>query len=203
MSEKEQIVLKDNPLLIIMLGAGFTMASGADVRAALGMGAAVFLTLVLSSIVISLICRIIPDKIKLPAYVMIITGFVTLIQMLMNAWFPDILDMLGVHVAALAVSAVAIRDAGEIADNCDTGRINRILTAALTGLLLAAVMFVCASVREVFGNASFFGYRIAFLEPYKISALTGAFGGYLVLALVTAFIASVCNKRTEKKERGK
>lgn len=175
------------------------MASSEDVRAALGMGAAVFLALVLSSLVISLICEIIPDRIKLPAYVMIIAGFVTLIRMLMDAWFPDVLDMLGVHVAALAVSAVIVRDAEEIADNRKIGRLNRIMFAALTGLLFTAVMFVCAAIREVFGNASFFGYKIDFLEPYKVSALNGAFGGYIVLAIVSAIIASVFNKRTKRR----
>lgn len=186
-------------MLLIMLGAGFTMASSEDVRAALGMGAAVFLALVLSSLVISFICEIIPERIKLPAYVMIIAGFVTLIRMLMDAWFPDVLDMLGVHVAALAVSAVIVRDAEEIADNRNIGKLNRIMFAALTGLLFTAVMFVCAAIREVFGNASFFGYKIDFLEPYKVSALNGAFGGYIVLAIVSAIIASVFNKRTKRR----
>ncbi|MCI7778126.1 MAG: hypothetical protein MR530_00820, partial [Clostridiales bacterium] len=77
--------------------------------------------------------------------------------------------------------------------------LNRIMFAALTGLLFTAVMFVCAAIREVFGNASFFGYKIDFLEPYKVSALNGAFGGYIVLAIVTAIIASVFNKRTKRR----
>ena len=116
-----------------------------------------------------------------------------------DASFPDVLDMLGVHVAALAVSAVIVRDAEEIADNRNIGKLNRIMFAALTGLLFTAVMFVCAAIREVFGNASFFGYKIDFLEPYKVSALNGAFGGYIVLAIVSAIIASVFNKRTKRR----
>ena len=71
--------------------------------------------------------------------------------------------------------------------------------AVLMSLVFTVVMFVCAAVREVFGSASFFGYKIDFLEPYKVSALNGAFGGYIVLAIVSAIIASVFNKRTKRR----
>ena len=103
---KTSYLLKGTPSVLLVLGAGFVMASSADIRAALGMGAAVLISMLLSSIVISALHKIIPTYAKLPAYLLIITGFVSLISMLMQAHFPIVVDMLGVHLSTLAVSAV-------------------------------------------------------------------------------------------------
>jgi electron transport complex protein RnfE len=120
---------------------------------------------------------------------MIITGFVSLIGMLMQAWFPEVVEMLGLHLATLAVSAVVYRDAEEVADH--NGESTSIKTALVTGIFFTVIMVVCALIREVLGNASFWGVEIAFLKDYKISSIAGAFGGYLVLAIVMAVINKI------------
>ena len=186
---KTSYLLRGTPSILLVLGAGFVMASSADIRAALGMGAAVLLSMLLSAIVISALHKIIPAYAKTPVYLMIITGFVSLISMLMQAWFPIVVDMLGVHLATLAVSAVIYRDCEEVAD-CN-GEIVTIETSVVTGAFFTVVMVVCALVREVLGNATFWGKEIKFLQDYKISTLAGAFGGYLVLAIVMAVINKV------------
>lgn len=186
---KTSYLLKGTPSILLVLGAGFVMASSADIRAALGMGAAVLLSMLLSSIVISALHKIIPAYAKLPAYLLIITGFVSVIGMLMQAWFPDVVEMLGVHLATLAVSAVIYRDAEEVADHNGEG--TSIKTALITGLFFTVIMVICALIREVLGNATIWGNPIEWLEPYKISALAGAFGGYLVLAIVMAVINKI------------
>ena len=193
-------LLRGTPSVLLVIGAGFVMASSADIRAALGMGAAVLVSMLLSSIVISAVHKIVPRYAKVPAYLLIITGFVSLISMVMQAYFPVVVDMLGVHLAALAVSAVVFRDAEEVADH--NGEATSIKTAIVTGVFFTVVMAVCAVIREVLGNASFWGQPISFLEPYKISALAGAFGGYLVLAIVLAVINKVIglHKAHEHKE---
>ena len=185
----EKYLLKGTPALLLPLGAGFVMASSADIRAALGMGVAVLLSTVLSSIVISAIRKIIPDKFHLPIYILIVTGFVSLIDMFMSAHYPDVVNMLGVHLAALAVSAVPYREAEEIS-GLNNEKVT-IVSALLTGVFFTVVMLVCALFREVLGNASFCGIEIKFLASYKVSALAGAFGGYLVLAIVTAVMNKV------------
>ena len=186
---KTSYLLRGTPSMLLAIGAGFVMASSADIRAALGMGAAVLLSMLLSSIVVSAIHKIIPTCTKLPAYLLIITGFVSLISMLMQAHFPIVVDMLGVHLATLSVSAVIFRDAEEVAD-CN-GEATTIKTAIITGVFFTVVMVVCALIREVIGNASIWGVSIEFLEPYKISAIAGAFGGYVVLAIVLATINKI------------
>ena len=186
---KTSYLLRGTPSVLLVLGAGFVMASSADIRAALGMGAAVLLSMLLSAVVISALHKIIPAYAKTPVYLMIITGFVSLISMLMQAWFPIVVDMLGVHLATLAVSAVIYRDCEEVAD-CN-GEIVTIETSLVTGAFFTVVLVVCALVREVLGNATFWGKEIKFLQDYKISTLAGAFGGYLVLAIVMAVINKV------------
>ena len=179
-------LLRGTPSMVLALGAGFVMASSADIRAALGMGAAVLISMLLTSIVVSAIHKFIPAYAKLPVYLLIITGFVSIIEMLMEAFFPIVVDMLGAHLAALAVSAVIYRDAEEVADH--NGEWTSIRTALSTGIFLTVIMIVCALIREVLGNASIWGAEIAFLANYKVSALAGAFGGYLILACVLAAI---------------
>ena len=186
---KTSYLLKGTPSILLVLGAGFVMASSTDIRAALGMGAAVIISMLLSSIVVSALHKIIPAYAKLPAYLLIITGFVSIVGMLMEAWFPEVVQMLGVHLATLAVSAVIYRDAEEVADHNGEG--TSIKTALITGLFFTVVMVVCAIIREVIGNASIWGVEIGFLKDYRISTIAGAFGGYLVLALVMAFINKV------------
>lgn len=186
---KTSYLLRGTPSILLVLGAGFVMASSKDIRAALGMGVAVLLSMLLSSIVVSAIHKIIPNYAKLPVYVLIITGFVTLISMLMQAFVPEVVDMLGVHLAALAVSAVVYRDAEEVADH--NGEVKSIEVALVTGVFFTVIMAVCSVIREVLGNASFWGKPIAFLQDYKISGLVSAFGGYLVLAIVLAVINKV------------
>lgn len=196
---KTSYLLRGTPSVLLVLGAGFVMASSADIRAALGMGAAVLLSMLLSSIVVSALHKVIPVYAKMPAYLLIITGFVSLISMLMQAWFPLVVDMLGVHLATLAVSAVIYRDAEEVADHNDGA--TSIKTALVTGIFFTVVMVACALIREVLGNATIWGQPIAFLEDYKISALAGAFGGYLVLAIVLAVINKITGLHNHLEEK--
>ena len=186
---KTSYLLKGTPSHLLVLGAGFVMASSKDIRAAIGMGVAVLLSMLLSSIVVSAVHKIIPSYAKIPAYLLIITGFVTLISMLMEAFAPGVVKMLGVHLAALAVSAVVYRDCEEVAD-CN-GEVTTIKTSLVTGLFFTVIMVVCALIREVLGNATIWGQPIAFLENYKVSGIVSAFGGYVVLAIVMAVINKI------------
>lgn len=198
MKDVKQYLLRGTPSLLLPLGAGFVMASSSDIRAALGMGFAVLVSMLLSAIVISALRKVIHERAHLPIYILIITGFVSLIDMLMQAYVPEVVNMLGVHLAALAVSAVPYRDCEEVAGLCNEK--TTITVSALTGLFFTVIMVICALVREVLGNASIWGMPISFLNDYKITALAGAFGGYLVLAIVLAVIRKVGEKFVTKEE---
>ena len=195
---KTSYLLRGTPSVLMVLGAGFVMASSADIRAALGMGAAVLIAMLLSSIVVAAIHKFIPVYAKTPVYLMIITGFVSLIAMLMEAHFPIVVDMLGVHLAALSVSAVVFRECEEVADHNGEG--TSIVTALITGLFFTVVMVVCALIRETLGNATIWGQPIEFLQNYKVTALAGAFGGYVVLAIVIAVINKITGLHHHEEE---
>ncbi len=193
---KYAYLLRGTPSVLLVLGAGFVMASSRNMFEALGMSVAVILSLLLSAVVVSAIHKIIPAYAKIPAYLLIITGFVSLINMLMQAYFPEIAAGLGVHLAALSVSAVVYRDCEEVADHSGEG--TSIKTALVTGAFFTVVMVVCALIREIVGNASICGVEIAFLKDYKISAVAGAFGGYLVLAIVMAIVNKITGLHKEE-----
>ena len=198
MMKLKKLLLRGTPSLLIPLGAGFVMASSNDIRAALGMGAAVTIILLLTAIVVSAIKNIIPEKAKVPAYILIVTGFTSIVNMLMSAFFPEVVDMLGVHLACLAVSAVNFREANEI--SCIEKEGTSIISAIVTGVFFLLIMVACALFREVLGNGSIFGMEIKFLQDYKIQSLAGAFGGYLVLAIVIAVIRKIGEKLETKEE---
>ena len=193
MKNKGSLLLRGTPMSLLVLGAGFVMASSDNIKASLGMGVAVFVTMLLSAILICAIRKFIPHEIRIPAYVLIITGFVSLVDMLMQAYAPGVVKMLGVHLAALAVSAVIFRDADEVAGIQD--EIHTIITSVMSGGLFIVVLAVCGVIREFIGSAAIWGNEIAFMKDYRISSIAGAFGGYLVLATVVAII----NKLTTKK----
>ena len=193
MKNNGSLLLRGKPMSLLVLGAGFVMASSDNIKASLGMGVAVFVTMLLSAILICAIRKFIPHEIRIPAYVLIITGFVSLIDMFMQAYFHGVVEMLGVHLAALAVSAVIFRDAEEVAGIQD--EIHTIITSVVSGGLFIVVLAVCGVIRDFIGSAAIWGNEIAFMKDYRISAIAGAFGGYLVLAIVVAII----NKLTTKK----
>ncbi len=198
MNKLKKLLLRGTPSFLLPLGAGFVMASSSDLRAAVGMGVAVIVILLLTSIVVSAIKGIVPERAKVPTYILIVTGFTSLVHMLMSAYFPNVVDMLGVHLACLAVSAVNFREANEIA--CMEKEGTSIVSALVTGAFFLIIMVICALFREVLGNATIWGVEIPFLTNVKVQILTGAFGGYLVLAILLAVIRKIGEKLEVKEE---
>lgn len=184
MNEKKNVIL-ENPVLVLFLGACPAMAQTANVISALGMGVAVLLVLLLSAMLISALRRLIPERAKLPAYVLIIAGLVSVIQLLMNAFLPSVYQMMGVYLAVIAVD-LAVFANGEKAAVRGFGA--SVLDSLVTGLFFLLALFVLAAVREVFGNGSFAGIAIPFLSGHCVPLLTKAPGGFLVFAILLAVI---------------
>ena len=185
---------------LLPLGAGFVMASSADMRAALGMSAVVFLATLLSAIVISGLRKVIPDRFHLPIYLLIITVFVSIIEAVMVTYFPIVVNMLGAHLAAVAVSAVPYRDAEDVAGS--NPERTAVKTALETGLLFTLIMVICALIRETLGSGSLWGVSIPILQDYRVSALSGAVGGYVIFAAVFAALRSIKWRFTAKRKEG-
>ncbi len=186
-------IIMENPVLILVLGTCPTLATTTSVISALSMGIAATIVLICSNVVISALRKIIPDSVRIPCYIVIIAAFVTAVQMLLQAYLPDIYNMLGVYLALIVVNCIILGRAEMFAKK------NNVVDSALDGLgmglgfLLALV--VIATLREVLGGGSFAGIEIPFLSEFKIPILIKAPGGFLVYGIVIA----IMNKITEKK----
>lgn len=186
-------IIMENPVLILILGTCPTLATTTSVISAFSMGIAATIVLICSNIVISALRKVIPDTVRIPCYIVIIAAFVTAVQMLLQAYLPDIYNMLGVYLALIVVNCIILGRAEMYA------RKNNVINSALDGIGMGIgfmlALIAMATIREVIGNGSFAGIEIPFLVNYKIPVMTQAPGGFLVYGLLIA----VMNKLTEKK----
>lgn len=182
-------ILKENPVLVLILGTCPTLATTNTVLGALGMGLAALAVLVCSNVFISLLRRVIPESMRIPCYIVIIAGFVTIVKMLIQAFFPGLYDTLGVYLDLITVNCIILGRAEMFAGK------NAVLSSALDGvgmgLGFTLALGAMATIREVFGAASFAGLVIPFMEEYKIAFLTKAPGGLLVYGLLIALVYAV------------
>ena len=179
-------ILKENPVLVLILGTCPTLATTATVTGAFGMGLAALVVLICSNIFISLLRKLIPDNVRIPCYIVIIAGFVTIVQMLVKAFFPAIDVLLGVYLPLITVNCIILGRAEMFASK------NNVVKSALDGfgMGIGFTIALCAiaTIREVFGNASFAGISLTFIEPFKIDFLAKAPGGLLVYGLLIALV---------------
>ena len=191
-------ILKENPVLVLVLGTCPTLATTTNVIGAFGMGIAALAVLVCSNVLVSLLRRIIPDAVRIPCYIVIIAGFVTVVQMLVHAYFPALYEMLGVYLALITVNCIILGRAEMFASK------NTVLASALDGLGMGLgftlALTAMAVVREVLGNASFAGIAMPFLEPYKLAFLVKAPGGMMVYGLLIALVYVLTNGKAPLKK---
>lgn len=191
-------LVKENPVLVLILGTCPTLAMSSNVISALAMGVSATLVLLCSNVVISLLRKVIPDQVRIPSYIVIIAGFVTMVQMLLHAYLPDLYQMLGVYLALIVVNCIILGRAEMYASK------NNVLNSALDGLGMGIgftlALFVIATIREVFGNASFANLEIKFLQNYKIAILTQAPGGFFIYGCMIALVNKITKGKAIKKK---
>ena len=182
MSEKKLCcVISENPLLILFLGACTAMGATTTLLGAVAMGVAALIVMVLSALVITALKKVIPECARIPAVVIIVTGFVSIVQMLMNAFLPEIYQMLGIYVAVAAVDLLIFGTADE---SC-------VVRAVKNGLRFLVILVIMGLVREVLGSGSVAGFDIAFLADYTIPVMTKAPGGFVVYSILAAVISKL------------
>lgn len=186
-------ILKENPVLILVLGTCPTLATTGTVNGAFGMGLAALVVLVCSNIFISMLRKIIPETMRIPCYIVIIAGFVTVVKLLIQAFLPALYTSLGVYLDLITVNCIILGRAEMFANK------NTVIKSALdgVGMGLGFTLALCAMaiIREVFGAASFAGMPIPFMENFKIEFLTKAPGGLLVYGLLIALIYVITKGR--------
>ena len=181
---------------LLPLGAGFVMASSKSLEAALGMSLAVIIITVLSAIIVSALRKVTPEKAHLPIYVLIVTGITTIVCMLYEAFWNDAFNALGVHLAALAVSAVPYRDAEELAS--ENGEVKTITCSLVTAGIFAFVMIVCSLVLEPLTYGTILGLSLGFAGI--VSEAGAKLLSYVLLAVVIAAMRKIGHKVCDELE---
>ncbi len=151
-------ILKNNPTFVLVLGMCPTLATTTSAANGMGMGVATLFVLVMSNIVISLLKNVIPDKVRIPAYIVVISSFVTVVQLLMQAYVQDLYNTLGVFIPLIVVNCIILGRAEAFASK------NGVLASALDGLGVGLGFTLSLTaigiVREVLGNGQIFGLDI-------------------------------------------
>ncbi|MBQ2759750.1 MAG: electron transport complex subunit RsxE [Clostridia bacterium] len=190
-------ILKENPVLVLILGTCPTLATTTTVKGAVGMGLAAMAVLICSNVFISLLRKKIPETMRIPCYIVIIAGFVTIVKMIVQAYLPELYATLGVYLDLITVNCIILGRAEMFANK------NRVVSSALDGIGMGLgftlALTLMSTIREVFGSASFAGIAIPFMENYKIEFFTKAPGGLLVYGLLIAFIYAVTHGKAPRK----
>ncbi len=190
-------LLFENPVFILILGTCPTLATTKNVTGAFAMGLATTAVLICSNIVISLLRKLIPNMVRIPCYIVIIAGFVTIVQMLMHAFLPELYEMLGVYLALITVNCIILGRAEMFASKNSVGK--SALDGIGMGLGFTLALLSISTIREVLGNGSFAGISIPFLSDYSIKFFVEAPGGMFVYGVMIAVVTAIMGARGPKK----
>ena len=193
-------IIKENPVLRLVLGTCATLAVSTAASNAIGMGLATTFVLVCSNAVISLLRKVIPDKVRIPSYITIIAGFVTIVQMFIKAYSPDLDKALGIYLPLIVVNCIILGRAEMFANK------NPVLPSIVDGLGLGvgftATLLLMGIIRELLGAGTIFGLAVTsnFMDPILIFILPP--GGFFVFGLLIALANKLSGEGKAPEEIG-
>ena len=191
-------VFNENPTFRLVLGMCPTIAGTTSATNAVGMGAAVIFVLTCSNVLISLLRNFIPDKVRIPCYVVVIAMFVTVVQMVLQAFIPSLYESLGLFLPLIVVNCIILARAEAFAAK------NSVLPSMMDGIGIGvgftAALTMIAVVRELLGNGTLFGLPVFGADYPPALMFILAPGGFLVLALLLALINKIVLQREKNKE---
>ena len=204
-------LLTKNPVTVQLLGMCSTLAITTSLFNGLGMGISVTIILICSNVLISALRRVIPSQIRIAAYIVIIAGFVTIVDLLLQAFLPELSQSLGVFIPLIVVNCIILGRAEAFASK------NGVLASAVDGLCqgigYTVALVVMSVLRELLGSGTFGGGLlgggqgyVVIPDPYPAMMLTMPVGGFLTLGVVIAFsqwLVARIEKKNKKKEAAK
>ncbi len=206
MSEKKSLggvlmngIVTENPTFRLVLGTCPTLAVTTSALNGLGMGAAATFVLVCSNVAISMLRKFIPDQVRIPAFIVVICTFVTMVQLLMQAFVPALYDSLGMFIPLIVVNCIILARAEAFASK------NTPIASAADGLGMGIgftlALTLMGSIRELIGNGSVFGVNVlgASYEPMLLIVL--ASGGFLTFGLLLGTFNLIVKKIEQKKTK--
>ena len=196
-------LITQNPVLVQLLGMCSTMAITTSISNGIGMGISVLIILTLSNIFISLLRKIIPNEVRIACYIVVIAGFVTIVDLCLQAFFPAIAKSLGVFIPLIVVNCIILGRAEAFANK------NSVLASAVDGICQGIgstiVLVIMCAVRELLGNGTLLGYQIMPASYTPALMLVLPVGGFLCLGTLIAVmqwaLAKSEKKAAEKKEK--
>lgn len=178
-------IIKENPVFVLLLGLCPFLGVTNQVINSIGMGIAVLFVLICSNVAISLLGKFIPDEVRIPAYIVIIATFVTVVELIMHAFTPELYNNMATFIVLIVVNCVVLGRAEAFASK------NKVLDSILDALGMSIgfflAMFLMSTIREVFGNGTFLGYNIPLLADHPIRVIGSPAGAMIIMGLLLAF----------------
>ena len=190
-------IIKENPTVILMLGMCPTLAVTTSAINGVGMGVSTLAVLIFSNLIISLLRKVIPDEVRLPAYIVIVASLVTVVDLIMQAYTPGIYSALGIYIPLIVVNCIILGRAEAYAAK------NEPLLAAADGLGMGLgftiALLIIGAIRELVGAGSIFGFSILKGIYQPIAIFVNSPGAFLVIGFVIA-IFNACNVKTRQRQ---
>lgn len=183
-------LIKENPSLVLMLGMCPTLAVTSSAQNGLGMGLATTFVLVLSNAIISAIKSQVPDKVRIPCFIVVIAAFVTVVDLLIQGFVPALADSLGVFIPLIVVNCIVLGRAEAFA--AKNGVFSSIIDGLGMGLGFTLSLTVLGMIREILGAGAFFGHK--FIDGDGIIVFILAPGAFIVLGFLVALVRHLSSK---------
>ena len=185
-------LLKENPAFVLVLGMCPSLAVTTSAINALGMGLATTFVLLMSNMLISLLKNVIPNKVRIPAYIVVIATFVTIVDLVLKGFVPPLAESLGLFIPLIVVNCIVLGRAEAFASKDSV--LDSVLDGIGMGLGFTLALFVIGSIREILGSGSFLGLSIPFMKGNEILVFVLAPGAFIVLGFVMALVRRIQNK---------
>ena len=185
-------IFKNNPVLVQMVGMCSVLAISSSLTNAVGMGVSVTFVLVMSNLVISLLRNFIADEIRIPSFIVVIAGFVTIVQMLIKAYAPALDMSLGIFIPLIVVNCIILARAEGFASQ--NGPIPSIVDGISQGLGYTIAISILAFFRELLGSGTLFGIGII-PEEYTIGFMLQPASSFIVLGLIYGAFNAIMNRK--------
>ena len=191
-------IIKENPVLVLVLGTCPALAVTNNTINGVGMGIAATFVLICSNMVISLLKKTIPDKVRIPCYIVVIAGFVTVVELLLEAYMKSLYDALGIFLPLIVVNCIILGRAEMFANKNSV--FDSMLDGIGMGLIITLALFIMGSIREILGVGTFCNIPIPWLADNPISILAQAPGGFFVYGFIIAMLNKVSHGKAVKRK---
>ena len=185
-------IIKENPIFVLLLGMCPTLATTSSAINGMSMGLATMFVLICSNAVISLLKNVIPDMVRIPAFIVVIATFVTIIEMMMNAYVPALADSLGIFIPQIVVNCIVLGRAESFASK--NGVLSSIFDGVGIGLGFTLALSLLGASRELLGTGKIFSLKI-YPEQYGSLIFVLATGAFIVLG----YLIALFNRLQQKK----